>query len=64
MDGEALVPRLIEPADEVDAEMTDRQVLALLRRVSALRAEYQAAGYLVTHSAAEHPRWRTETAGA
>ena len=41
------------------AEMPDEQILALLRRVSELRAHYQEAGYVVTHSAAEHPKWRT-----
>ena len=46
------------------AEMTDQQILALLRRVSELRASYQDAGYVVTHSATEHPKWRTETAAS
>jgi hypothetical protein len=46
------------------ADMTDQQILALLRRVSELRASYQQAGYVVTHSAAEHPKWRTELAAS
>ena len=42
------------------AGMTDQQVLALLRRVSELRAQYRAAGYVVTHSASEHPKWQPQ----
>lgn len=41
-------------------DMTDEQILALLRRASELRAEYQAAGYAVTRWGAEHPKWRPE----
>ena len=44
------------------SEMSDAQVLALLRRVSELRREYEAAGYTVSHSPAEHPKWRTAAA--
>jgi hypothetical protein len=40
--------------------MSDDQILMLLRRVSELREQYRAAGYVVTHSAAEHPKWRPE----
>ena len=38
--------------------MTDDEILALLRRVKQLRAEYRAAGYAVTRWASEHPKWR------
>ncbi len=38
--------------------MGDEQILMRLRRVSELREQYRAAGYVVTHSAAEHPKWR------
>jgi hypothetical protein len=37
--------------------MDDEQILALLRRVSELRAQYQAAGYAVTRWGADHPKW-------
>jgi hypothetical protein len=38
--------------------MADEEVLALLRRVAELRAEYKAAGYAVTRWEPEHPKWR------
>ena len=39
-------------------EMGEEQILALLRRASELRVKYEGAGYTVTHSGPEHPKWR------
>jgi hypothetical protein len=39
------------------AGMCDGEILALLRRLSELREQFRAAGYFVTHPAAEHPKW-------
>ena len=36
--------------------MTDAEIVALWRSASRLRAEYAAAGYVVTRES-EHPRW-------
>jgi len=37
--------------------MAEGEILALLRRVSELRAMYKARGYLVTRWGAQHPKW-------
>ena len=39
-------------------QMADELILALLRRVRELRAEYEAAGYSVTRVPSEHSKWR------
>jgi hypothetical protein len=39
-------------------KVTGDEILALLRRVKQLRAEYKATGYAVTRWASEHPKWR------
>ena len=38
--------------------MGEEQILTLLRRASELRVKYEGAGYTVTHSGPEHPKWR------
>jgi hypothetical protein len=40
--------------------MTDEEIVALVRRVSELRAEYKAARYAVTRWGAKHPKWTPE----
>jgi hypothetical protein len=40
--------------------MTDEEIVALVRRVSELLAEYKSAGYAVTRWGAKHPKWPTE----
>jgi hypothetical protein len=44
---------LAAPAPRVRVE-----ILALVQRVSELRAQYKAAGYTVTRWGAEHPKWK------
>ena len=43
--------------------MMDAEILALLRRARELAGQYKAAGYVVSHSAAEHPKWSPDASG-